>query len=98
MNTADCVPSTIPSRLDALPWSRWHWRVVIALGITWILDGLEVTVVGSLGPALLRPETLALSAREVGWAASAYVGGAVIGALVFGRGSRIAMVAGGSSS
>jgi MFS family permease len=77
--------SAIPARLDALPWSRWHWRVVIALGVSWLLDGLEVTVVGSLGPALQRPETLGLSAAEIGWAASAYIGGAVLGALVFGR-------------
>jgi MFS family permease len=77
--------STLPARLDALPWSRWHWRVVIALGITWILDGLEVTVVGSLGPTLQQSDTLGLSAAEVGWAGSAYVAGAVIGALVFGR-------------
>jgi MFS family permease len=75
----------IPARLDALPWSRWHWRVVIALGITWMLDGLEVTVVGSLGPALGRSDTLALGPAEIGWAGSAYVGGAVLGALVFGR-------------
>jgi len=79
------VSSAIPARLDGLPWSRWHWRVVIALGITWILDGLEVTVVGSLGPALQRPDTLGLSAAAIGWAGSAYVGGAVIGALWFGR-------------
>jgi MFS family permease len=79
------VTSTIPARLDALPWSRWHWRVVIALGVTWLLDGLEVTVVGSLGAMLQRPETLGLSATDVGWAGSAYVGGAVVGALYFGR-------------
>jgi MFS family permease len=79
------VTSTIPARLDALPWSRWHWRVVIALGVTWLLDGLEVTVVGSLGAMLQRPETLGLSAAAVGWAGSAYVGGAVLGALYFGR-------------
>jgi MFS family permease len=77
--------SAIPARLDALPWSRWHWRVVIALGVSWLLDGLEVTVVGSLGPALQRPEALGLTAGEIGWAASAYIGGAVLGALVFGR-------------
>src|SRR5690349_2908809 len=77
--------SNVPARLDALPWSRWHWRVVIALGVTWLLDGLEVTVVGSLGAILQRPETLALSAADVGWAGSAYVGGAVAGALWFGR-------------
>ena len=75
----------IPHRLDALPWSRWHWRVVFALGITWILDGLEVTIVGALGPTLERGDTLGLSATEVGMTASAYIGGAVIGALGFGR-------------
>ena len=48
------VCSDIPARLDRLPWSGWHWRVVIALGVSWLLDGLEVTVVGSLGPALQR--------------------------------------------
>jgi MFS family permease len=79
------ITTDIPARLDRLPWSAWHWRVVIALGITWLLDGLEVTVVGSLGPALQRPETLGLSAAEIGWAASAYIGGAVLGALYFGR-------------
>jgi MFS family permease len=79
------VTTTIPARLDALKWSRWHWRVVIALGVTWLLDGLEVTVVGSLGAMLQRPETLGLSAAAVGWAGSAYVGGAVLGALYFGR-------------
>src|SRR5688500_2206336 len=77
--------STIPARMDALPWSAWHWRVVVALGVTWLLDGLEVTLVGSLGPTLQRGDTLALSASQIGWAASAYVGGAVLGALFFGR-------------
>lgn len=79
------ITSNIPARLDRLPWSRWHWKVVVALGVSWLLDGLEVTVVGSLGPALQRPETLGLSAAEIGWAASAYIGGAVLGALFFGR-------------
>jgi MFS family permease len=77
--------TTIPHRLDALPWSRWHWRVVLALGITWMLDGLEVTVVGALGPTLQRPDTLGLSATDVGLTASAYIAGAVLGALYFGR-------------
>ncbi|MEJ8812749.1 MFS transporter [Variovorax ureilyticus] len=77
--------SDIPARLDRLPWSRWHWRVVIALGVAWVLDGLEVTLVGSLGGVLERPDTLALSATQIGWSGSLYIGGAVIGALVFGR-------------
>ncbi len=77
--------TSIPHRLDALPWSRWHWRVVAALGITWMLDGLEVTVVGALGPTLERTDTLGLSATEIGLTASAYIGGAVLGALFFGR-------------
>jgi MFS family permease len=82
----DPLPYTsIPHRLDALPWSRWHWRVVAALGITWMLDGLEVTVVGALGPTLERADTLGLTATEVGLTASAYIGGAVLGALYFGR-------------
>jgi MFS family permease len=79
------ISTDIPARLDRLPWSAWHWRVVIALGVSWLLDGLEVTVVGSLGPALQRPETLGLTAGQIGWAASAYIGGAVLGALYFGR-------------
>ena len=79
------IRSDIPARLDRLPWSAWHWRVVIALGVSWLLDGLEVTVVGSLGPALQRNDTLGLSAAQIGWAASAYIGGAVLGALFFGR-------------
>ncbi len=85
MSAETTYSSTLPARLDALPWSHWHWRVVIALGITWILDGLEVTIVGSLGPALQQRATLGLTAGEVGWAGSVYVAGAVCGALVFGR-------------
>ncbi len=78
-------PSDIPQRLDRLPWSRWHWRVVIALGVAWVLDGLEVTLVGSIGAVLERPDTLGLSAAEIGLAGSLYVGGAIVGALLFGR-------------
>ena len=85
MDDSAAIRSTIPARLDRLPWSGWHWRVVIALGVSWLLDGLEVTLVGSLGPTLQRPDTLALGAAQIGWAASAYVGGAVMGALFFGR-------------
>jgi MFS family permease len=83
--TIPMLETSIPARLDRLPWSPWHWRVVIALGVSWLLDGLEVTVVGSLGPALQRNDTLGLSAGEIGWTASAYIGGAVLGALFFGR-------------
>ena len=85
MNRSATHSSTLPARLDGLPWSRWHWRVVIALGVTWILDGLEVTIVGSVGPALQQRATLGLAAVEVGWAGSTYVAGAVCGALLFGR-------------
>ena len=77
--------STIPARLDRLPWSPWHWRIVIALGVAWLLDGLEVTIVGSIGSVLERHDTLGLGAAEIGWAGSLYVGGAVLGALYFGR-------------
>ncbi|GAB3657916.1 MFS transporter [Ramlibacter alkalitolerans] len=75
----------MPARLDALPWSRWHWRVVLALGVAWVLDGLEVTIVGSIGSVLERPDTLALTAAQIGWSGSVYVAGAVAGALLFGR-------------
>ncbi len=79
------VETDIPARLDGLAWSRWHTRVVVALGVTWILDGLEVTIVGALGSVLEEPETLGLRAADVGLAGSAYVAGAIAGALVFGR-------------
>ena len=77
-------PSKVPARLDALAWSRWHWRVVFALGIAWVLDGLEVTIVGSLSGALSESPVLHLSPEQVGLAASAYLIGAVSGALFFG--------------
>src|SRR5437764_11528752 len=82
--SAPALTTDIPARLDRLPWSRFHLLVVVALGITWILDGLEVTIVGAIGPVLQSPLTLGLTAGEVGAAASAYVTGAVIGALIFG--------------
>jgi MFS family permease len=75
----------LPSRLDRLPWSKWHWRVVVALGITWMLDGLEVTLVGSVGPTLKEADTLHLSDAQLGAGASFYLAGAILGALVFGR-------------
>jgi MFS family permease len=75
----------LPARLDRLPWSAWHWRVVVALGITWMLDGLEVTLVGAVGAVLREKDTLALSESQIGGAGSAYLAGAVVGALLFGR-------------
>src|SRR5215813_4445243 len=78
------VQTSIPFRLDRLTWSRFHLLVVLGLGITWILDGLEVTIVGSLGPALQSHDTLGLSSAALGAVASFYVVGAVTGALVFG--------------
>jgi MFS family permease len=74
----------IPARLDRLPLSRIHLLVVSALGVTWVLDGLEVTIVGAIGPVLQNQQTLGLSAAQVGNAASRYVIGAAIGALLFG--------------
>jgi hypothetical protein len=64
------IRTSIPFRLDRLPWARFHLLVVIGLGITWILDGLEVTIVGSLGPALQSAETLHLSSANLGAVAS----------------------------
>jgi MFS family permease len=78
------ITTDLPARLDRLPWCRFHVLIVFALGITWILDGLEVTIVGSIGPVLQNTATLGLSAQQVGEAASSYVVGAVCGALVFG--------------
>ncbi len=77
--------SDIPPRLDRLPWSRWHSRLVLALGITWMLDGLEVTLVGSLATVLAEPDTLGLTPSQIGASATAYLAGAVLGALAFGR-------------
>jgi MFS family permease len=77
--------SDLPARMDRLPWSPWHLRVVAALGITWMLDGLEVTLVGAVAPVLAEPDTLNLTDSQVGAAATAYLAGAVVGALVFGR-------------
>lgn len=74
----------VPHRLDRLPWSRFHWLVIFALGTAWILDGLEVTIVGSLSGALADSPRLHLTGGEIGLAASAYLIGAVIGALFFG--------------
>jgi MFS family permease len=85
VRVADRVVETdIPARLDALLWSGFHTRVVAALGITWILDGLEVTLAGALSGALKESPTLQFSNFDIGFANSAYLAGAVLGALGFG--------------
>src|SRR3990172_7937002 len=78
------VETDIPARLDRLPWGRFHTLVVAALGITWILDGLEVTLAGSVAGALRRSPVLQFSARDIGLVGSAYLAGAVVGAVFFG--------------
>src|SRR3954466_10930184 len=78
------VETDIPARLDRLPWGRFHNLVIVALGITWILDGLEVTLAGSLAGALKNNPTLPFTHTHIGLASSAYLMGAVIGAIFFG--------------
>ena len=84
MTDGQIFETDVPARLDRLPWARFHWLVVVALGITWILDGLEVTLVGSLAGAMSASPKLQLSETEFGLTASFYLGGAVVGALFFG--------------
>ncbi|MEJ2726095.1 MAG: MFS transporter [Deltaproteobacteria bacterium] len=74
----------IPARMDRLPWSRFHWLVVVALGVTWILDGLEVTLKGAISGVLLEAGTLHFTSAEIGLIASFYLIGAVSGSLFFG--------------
>ncbi len=83
--TPGAVRSLIPARIDRLPWSSFHTRMVVALGVAWILDGLEITVATSVGEVLNQPQTLNLSSTEVGLIATVYLVGEVVGALVFGR-------------
>ncbi|GII25002.1 MFS transporter [Planosporangium mesophilum] len=80
------VRTNVPARLDRLPWSRWHWMVVVGLGTVWILDGLEVTIVGNLSGQLAKPGSgLHITQTQVtGLAAAVYVAGACTGALFFG--------------
>src|SRR4051812_45640835 len=80
------ISTDIPARLDRLPWAKWHWVIVIGLGTVWILDGLEVTIVGSLSDALKSTSTgLGLTSSDIGKAGAIYVAGACIGALFFGQ-------------
>ncbi len=82
---APAIRSTIPARIDRLPWSRFHTRLVIALGVAWVLDGLEITVAANVVPDLTDKATLHLSTSQAGSIASWYLIGEVIGALFFGR-------------
>ena len=82
---SEAFTTDIPARLDRLAWSGFHWLILAALGITWILDGLEVTIVGSLSGALQSRAGLGLSSTEIGLSASLYIAGAVAGALLFGQ-------------
>jgi MFS family permease len=80
------ITTDIPARLDRLPWARWHWLIVIGLGTVWILDGLEVTIVGSMSDALKPADTgLGMSSFQIGFAGASYVAGACLGALFFGQ-------------
>ena len=84
MAADDIVKTDIPARLDRLPWGRFHTLVVAALGVTWILDGLEVTLAGSLAGALKESAVLRFTNTDIGLASSAYLAGAVLGAIFFG--------------
>ena len=84
--TYDTIETSIPARLDRLPWSRFHWRVVLGLGAVWILDGIEVTIIGFLAPTLVAAGSgIDLSGGDIAAAASVYVAGACLGALLFGQ-------------
>jgi MFS family permease len=84
--TLRTIETNIPARMDRLPWSRWHWMVIIGLGTVWILDGLAVTIVGAIGGRLTEDDSgIALTAAQIGAAGSAYILGACAGALYFGR-------------
>lgn len=82
---AGTVRSLIPARIDRLPWSPFHTRMVIALGVAWVLDGLEITVASAITDVLTEPNTLHLSSAAAGAIASVYLAGEVVGALFFGR-------------
>jgi len=80
------ITTDIPARMDRLPWARWHWLIVIGLGTVWILDGLEVTIVGNLSDVLKDKDNgLGLTSSDVGLAGAVYVAGACLGALFFGQ-------------
>jgi len=85
MTSPATIRSIIPARIDRLPWAPFHTRMVIALGVAWVLDGLEITIAGAIAAVLTENTTLSLSATEVGAIATVYLIGEVFGALIFGR-------------
>jgi len=84
VETPAVVETDLPARLDRLPWGRFHVLIVVALGVTWLLDGLEVTLAGAVASALRASPLLHFSNAQIGLAGSAYIAGAVLGALGFG--------------
>src|SRR3954469_1738845 len=82
--SADTVETRIPARMDRLPWSGWHWLVVVGLGTVWILDGLEVTIVGAIASRLTEKDALGITDYQVAVGGTFYIAGAAVGALVFG--------------
>jgi len=83
--TPKTVRSLAPARMDRLPWTRFHWLVIIGLGVSWILDGLEIQIASTVGTVLQDRATLHLASTDVGLIGSVYLFGEVVGALVFGR-------------
>lgn len=79
------VRSLVPARMDRLPWTRFHWLIIVGLGVSWILDGLEIQIVSAVGTVLQDRQTLGLSSGDVGLVGSVYLAGEVVGALLFGR-------------
>src|SRR3954447_1515174 len=80
------LETSVPARIDRLPWARFHWMVVLGLGTVWILDGLEVTIVGSVAARLTEQGSgISITAGGIGTAAAIYVSGACLGALFFGQ-------------
>ena len=81
MSADSAVKSLVPARMDRLPWSRFHWLIIVGLGVSWILDGLEIQIVAQAG----YQQTLGLATSQVGFVGTIYLLGEVAGALVFGR-------------
>src|SRR3954451_24848752 len=80
------IVTNIPARLDRLPWARFHWRIIVGLGTVWILDGLQVTIVGAIAPRMTEAGSgISLSTADIGTAGALYVAGACLGALFFGH-------------